>query len=107
MVASLLTFSGASVGVSISTQRRMPSRMVLASKGLKDVSMLLPVIVISGIRHFLRRPGISRFRVCAHTRPGMTTCFSACQALRARRFVRHLDNAAPELGIGNARERPR
>src|SRR4051795_9558387 len=34
MLASLLTWAGASVGVSISTQRRMPSRIAKASKGL-------------------------------------------------------------------------
>src|SRR6267142_4311855 len=44
MVTSWLTWSGASVGVSISTQRRMPSRMVEESKGFEDVvvSMLSP-----------------------------------------------------------------
>src|SRR5260370_39822079 len=40
MVGSVLAWSGVSVGVSISTQRRMPSRMVLESKGLAVVSML-------------------------------------------------------------------
>src|SRR3954471_4396537 len=34
MLAALLTWAGASVGVSISTQRRMPSRIAKASKGL-------------------------------------------------------------------------
>src|SRR6267143_4190740 len=43
MVTSWLTWSGASVGVSISTQRRMPSRMVEESKGFEEVvSMLSP-----------------------------------------------------------------
>src|SRR6266699_4818682 len=44
MVTSRLTWSGASVGVSISTQRRMPSRIVAESKGFEDavVSMLSP-----------------------------------------------------------------
>src|SRR5262249_62010792 len=37
MSASLLTCAGTSVGVSISTHRRMPARMVLESKGLVAV----------------------------------------------------------------------
>src|SRR5260370_33194687 len=41
MLTSLFTCSGASVGVSISTQRRMPPRMALESKGLAVVSMWL------------------------------------------------------------------
>src|ERR1700743_3771235 len=44
MVASLLTCSGASVGVSISTQRRMPSRMALLSKGLAGEALDMAVI---------------------------------------------------------------
>src|SRR4030081_1120789 len=46
MAASLFTCSGASVGVSISTQRRMPSRMVLQSNGLAVVSMCVAFITI-------------------------------------------------------------
>src|SRR5882724_11557083 len=44
MVTSWLTWSGASVGVSISTQRRIPSRMAVESKGFEEVvvSMLSP-----------------------------------------------------------------
>src|SRR6266404_5553074 len=88
MAARRLTCSGASVGVSISTQPRMPSRTVLASKGLEDVSMLWPVIVVSGYAIFGTDPEISRFRLRARARPGMMPCFSACQALRAQRSVR-------------------
>jgi hypothetical protein len=40
MDASLLTCSGASVGVSISTQRRMPSSMVFESKASEEVAVI-------------------------------------------------------------------
>src|SRR6187397_2688450 len=107
MVASLLTCSGASVGVSISTQRRIPSRMVLASKGFEAFSMLLPVLVIPGCA-IVGAAGISGF-------PGPRTRgrrnddqFLALVRPFARGdLLDHLDDAAPELGIGNARERPR
>src|ERR1700757_605991 len=41
---SLLTCAGASVGVSTSTQRRMPSRMVAESKGFELVSISAPAL---------------------------------------------------------------
>src|ERR1700723_780376 len=40
MVASLLTWSGASVGGSASTQRRMPPRIAWESKGLAVVAVI-------------------------------------------------------------------
>src|SRR5467141_3165899 len=107
MVASLLTCPGASVGVSISTQRRIPSRMVLASKRLEVFSMLLPVIVIPGCAIFGADPNLE----IPGSRSGAPRNDDLFLAL-VRPFARgdlldHLDNAAPELGIGNARERPR
>src|SRR6266481_2791655 len=101
MVTSLFTCSGASVGVSISTQRRMPSRMVLESKGLAVVSMWL--FISSGKDRWTGvNVTLARFR--ARRKP-----LSVSSAL-VRSFARgdlfdHLDNASPELGVGDARER--
>src|SRR5882724_10276122 len=85
MAASLLTSAGASVGVSISTQRRMPSRMELESKGLVGVpvSMLLP-----------------------------TTETNLCHSALVGTFARgdlldQFDDTAAQLGIGDARKRAR
>src|SRR5712664_3866153 len=101
MAASLLTCSGASVGVSISTQRRMPSRMVVGLNGLEDVaivSMLLPsgeiqpsslADVQSGrpwprhnccyMRQLCRNAHTPEAPICASGNDGLV--FSACRVL--------------------------
>src|ERR1700726_2969936 len=96
MSASLLTCWGASVGVSISTQRRMPSRMVFESKGLAELSMLV------AFREFQ----LSSFRVRASARPGMTAYFilALVGAFARGDLFGQFDDAAPELGVGDARE---
>src|SRR3954452_12494421 len=130
MAASLFTCSGASVGVSISTQRRMPSRMILQSKGLAVVSMMLPAIVIPGCAAG-RRPGIWRLQMISGFAPSrlsptwivilphsVTPGSLASLAPRnddllsalVRFFASgnlfdQIDNTAPELAVGNARER--
>src|SRR6266403_733526 len=97
MVASLLTCSGASVGVSISTQRRMPSRMVVVSKGFAVVSM--PLLVARWIRV---NATLARF----HPRRNRSDGNSALVGPFARGDLFHqFDNAAPELGVLDARER--
>src|ERR1700685_923874 len=100
MVASLLTCSGASVGVSISTQRRMPSRMAFVSNGLEGavLDMLLRTSKNSPC-HFRSAPGMFKSDVGTSKIPELDpqltlglarneNCFIAGQDLRARRSAR-------------------
>src|SRR5665213_716718 len=112
MLASRLTWSGAPVGVSTSTQRRMPSRMVLESKGLGVVGMLSP----SGD---FQLPS-SRARDRSRLYPSSIISFPRSRQLPGRQFRKlmsalvgafargdlldQVDDAAPELGVGDARE---
>src|SRR5882724_9885579 len=92
MAASLLTCSGASVGVSISTQRRMPSSMVVESKGLEEA--MRHAFVIRRNDGLLQMPG------AAQAKSG-----SAAIGLfvPADQFD-HVDDGAPQLDVGDARE---
>src|SRR5947209_7294581 len=106
MVASLLTCSGASVGVSISTQRRMPSRMVAESKASEEVVMCmwLPAVCISlptsdtSRCHFRDAPVDDRWHA------GWTILTLVGSFARGNLFDQ-FDDAASKLGVGNARER--
>src|SRR5579872_6327921 len=98
MVASRLTWSGASVGVSISTQRRMPSRMILESNALEEVEVI-------GMLFFLRgcaRATLACFRMKRNPPDRSLTLVGAFA--RGDLFDQ-FDDAAPNLGIGDARER--
>src|SRR3974377_1277025 len=84
-------WSGASVGVSVSTQRRMLSRMVFASKRLEDVASI---------------PSLLQFNPRAFSGARSEWPISELFRLLARRdLFDQLDNAASKLGIGNAGKR--
>src|ERR1700760_2806656 len=113
MVASLLTCSGASVGVSISTQRRMPSRMVWASNGLEAAVLDMPLRTSKKRRcHFKSGPsnvqkrcrGMQNARAKPLASLAMKIVSSPVGALARGDLLDHVDNAAAELGVGNAGE---
>src|SRR5258705_4778050 len=96
--ASLLTCAGASVGVSISTQPRIPSRISVASKGLVIVSMSLLSaklsIVIGSRRRASRNDGL--FQICAALNQ-RRLALSLVGAFARRDLLNQFDDAAPKL----------
>src|ERR1700722_14627976 len=97
MVASRLTCSGAPVGVSISTQRRMPSRIVAASKALGDGARC--------IRLPTSETGHCHSRTARETRVVKSPVPSTLVRSLARGdLFDQFDDAAPKFGIGDARE---
>src|SRR5215210_868379 len=107
MLANLLTWAGASVDVSISTQRRMPSRMAMASKGLAVVSMLVGCRVRIGESRGTRDLNPSAFSIQSEIHwSELRDVSSALLRCFARRDLLHqFDNTAPQFDIGDARER--
>src|ERR1700733_16266836 len=107
MAASLLTWSGASVGVSISTQRRMPSRTMPVSKGRADaVSMCCLVFKLVGVGAV--DPVHSTIVRAGNARPAVS-CFkteaSASALVRmflGRDLLDKIDDAAPKFGVADA-----
>src|ERR1700742_2034061 len=94
MSASLLTCAGTSVGVSISTHRRMPARMVLESKGL--IAVIGTSAANKRLSHALAAQAASMLDHDEISGFG-------------RGFVRgdlldQGDDAAPQLGIGDTSE---
>src|SRR5450755_3739928 len=117
MPTSLLTRSGASVGVSISTQRRIPSRIILESKGLEGLAVCMPFPTSEtdpchSAAHRRCEPqmcdctsgnlGIPGSRYCV---PGMTTMLALVGTFAHGDLLDQFDDAAPELGVGDACER--
>src|SRR5665213_938077 len=113
MVASLLTCSGASVGVSISTQRRMPSRMAWVSKGLEAVAFCMLLGTSKSSRcHF--RSGLRMFKSDVGEKQnsgakplawlGMKFLSSPVGAFARSDLLDHVDNTATQLGVGDAGE---
>src|SRR6266545_7728847 len=101
---SWLTCSGASVGVSISTQRRMPSRIGVASKGLAVV-MSYPIPPHLPMRNFAPgNDGIFQNTKLSN-RCGRKS--ARVGAVARRDLLDQLDDGPPHFGIGDARERAR
>src|SRR5437667_6294301 len=98
---SLLTCAGASVGVSISTQRRMPSRMSAASKGFLGVAAI-------GRRLLCEVRPMScacvRGRVNPDDSGGFRRFRRVFSGFALGDLLDQVDDAAPEFGVGNARE---
>src|SRR6266404_7158392 len=102
MAASLLTCSGASVGVSISTQRRMPSRIVLESKEL-----VVAVIGASLLSRDLNNVMRSGPRASQLAPRGMTAISALVGSFAGSDLFDQFDNTAAKLGVGDAGERAR
>ncbi len=123
--ASLLTWSGASVGVSISTQRRMPSRMALESKGLVVFGMFSR---IRCVRHFGRastrlsefsldgaRPQVrdgapghdGLFQIAGYLKPIRRKKSARVGAVARCDLLDQFDDGAAHFGVADACERAR
>src|ERR1700754_5169092 len=93
MVTSRVPRSGASVGVSISTQRRMPSSMVRESNGFEEG--IAVAFVIRRNDGLLQMPGAAQ----AKTVSAAVGLFVAA----ADQFD-HVDDGAAQLDVGDERE---
>src|SRR6202050_5337601 len=110
MAASLLTWSGASVGVSISTQRRMRSRTRWVSKGRADAVSMCGLclqtsrVLARSIRFIaplfgraMPKPVVSRFETEA-------SASALVRNFLGSDLLDKIDDAAPKLGVADARK---
>src|SRR6185295_7101268 len=101
---SWLTCSGASVGVSISTQRRMPSRIGGASKGLVVV-MSYPIQRHPRARNFA--PGNDGIFQNTKLSNRHGEELALVGAVARRDLLDQFDDGASHFGIADPRERAR